>query len=57
MGQSRTDMVIVLPDALYGIEIKSDADSYARLDRQVKDYNLYYDYDLAVVGTRQAAHI
>ena len=57
MGQSRADMVMVVHDALYGIEIKSDADSYARLDRQVKDYNLYYDYDLVVVGTRHAAHI
>ena len=57
MGQSRADMVMVVYDALYGIEIKSDADSYARLDRQVKDYNLYYDYDLVVVGTRHAAHI
>ena len=57
MGQSRADLVMVVHDALYGIEIKSDADSYARLDRQVKDYNLYYDYDLAVVGTRHAAHI
>lgn len=57
MGQSRADMVMVVHDALYGIEIKSDADSYARLDRQVKDYNLYYDYDLVVVGTRHAVHI
>ena len=38
-------------------EVHADADSYARLDRQVKDYNLYYDYDLVVVGTRHAAHI
>ena len=30
MGQSRADMVMVVYDALYGIEIKSDADSYAR---------------------------
>ena len=57
MGQSRADMVMVVYDALYGIEIKSDADSYARLDRQVKDYNLYYDYDLVAVGTRHAAQI
>ena len=27
MGQSRADMVMVVHDALYGIEIKSDADS------------------------------
>mgnify|MGYP000830087893 CR=1 FL=1 len=32
MGQSRADLVMVVHDALYGIEIKSDADSYARLD-------------------------
>ena len=49
MGQSRADLVMVVHDALYGIEIKSDSASYARLDRQVKDYTLYYDYDLVVV--------
>lgn len=57
MGQSRADLVMVVPDALYGIEIKSDADSYVRLDRQVKDYDLYYDYNIVVVGTTHAAHI
>lgn len=57
MGQSRADLVMVLPDALYGIEIKSDADSYARLDRQVRDYDRYYDYNMVVVGTTHAAHI
>lgn len=57
MGQSRADIVMVVPKALYGIEIKSDADTYARLERQVRDYNLYYDYNMVVVGTRHAAHI
>lgn len=57
MGQSRADVVMVVPDALYGIEIKSDADTYARLERQVKDYDLYYDYNMIVVGTRHANHI
>ena len=57
MGQSRADIVMVVPDALYGIEIKSDADTYARLERQVRDYNLYYDYNIVVVGTSHAAHI
>lgn len=57
MGKSRADAVMVTPDSLYGIEIKSDADTYARLERQVKDYNLYYDYNYAVVGTSHAAHI
>ena len=57
MGQSRADIVMVVPDALYGVEIKSDADTYARLERQVRDYNLYYDYNIVVVGTSHAAHI
>ena len=39
MGQSRADIVMVVPDALYGIEIKSDADTYVRLERQVPDYD------------------
>ncbi len=53
MGQSRADIVMVVPDALYGIEIKSDADSYVRLDRQIQDYDRYYDYNYVVVGTLQ----
>lgn len=57
MGQSRADIVMVVPKALYGIEIKSDADTYARLERQVRDYNLYYDYNIVVVGTSHATHI
>ena len=56
-GQSRADLVMVVPDALYGIEIKSDADSYARLERQVRDYDRYYDYNMVVVGTTHATHI
>ena len=57
MGKSRADLVMVLTDALYGIEIKSDADTYARLARQVKDYERYYDYNIVVVGTSHAMHI
>lgn len=57
MGQSRADIVMVVPDALYGIEIKSDADTYVRLERQVKDYDRYYDYNIVVVGTSHANHI
>ena len=57
MGKSRADVVMVTPDALYGIEIKSDADTYARLARQVKDYDKYYDYNYVVVGTSHALHI
>ena len=57
MGRSRADVVMILPGAVCGIEIKSDADTYARLDRQVKDYNQYYDYNYVVVGTTHAIHI
>lgn len=57
MGKSRADVVMVLPDALCGIEIKSDADTYQRLASQVKDYDQYYDRNIVVVGTSHAAHI
>jgi len=57
MGRSRADVVMVTPEAIYGIEIKSDADTYARLKRQVRDYNKYYDYNYVVVGTSHAMHI
>lgn len=57
MGRSRADIVMVAPHALYGVEIKSDADTYARLERQIQDYDKYYDYNLVVVGTTHAAHI
>ena len=57
MGKSRADVVMVTEDALYGIEIKSDADTYARLASQVKDYDKYYDFNYVVVGTSHAMHI
>ena len=40
---------MITPDFLYGIEIKSDADTYARLEKQVKNYNWYYDRNIIVV--------
>ena len=57
MGKSRADIVMVVPDALYGIEIKSDADTYARLADQVKDYDQYFDYNIVVVGTSHGEHV
>lgn len=57
MGRSRADVVMVLPDSLVGIEIKSDADTYARLKRQVRDYNQYYDKNYVVVGSTHAIHV
>ncbi|MCI7131601.1 MAG: sce7726 family protein [Lachnospiraceae bacterium] len=57
MGRSRADVVMVTTDAIYGIEIKSDADTYARLSRQVMDYDKYYDFNYVVVGSSHAMHI
>lgn len=57
IGKSRADAVMVLESAIAGIEIKSDADTYARLSRQVKDYNLYFDCNMVVVGVSHAMHI
>lgn len=57
IGSSRADAVMVLPSAVCGIEIKSDADTYARLEGQVKDYTRYYDYNFVAVGSSHGAHV
>ena len=57
MGRSRADLVMVTEKSLVGIEIKSDADTYARLATQVKDYDKYYDCNIAVVGSSHGIHI
>ena len=56
-GRARADVVMVTPAAIYGIEIKSDRDSYERLAGQVKNYDLYYDYNIVAVGSRHGMHI
>ncbi len=55
-GKARADVVMVLPYKVCGIEIKSDADSYSRLDAQVKNYDKYYDENNLVVGSTHALH-
>ena len=57
IGKSRADIVMVLPDLVAGIEIKSDADTYARLKRQVKDYDQFYDRNYVAAGSSHALHI
>lgn len=57
IGKSRADVVLVTDDAVFGLEIKSDADTYARLKSQVRDYNKYFDYNYVVVGKSHAKHI
>ena len=56
-GSARADAVMVLENALCGIEIKSDADSYSRLPGQVAAYDGYYDYNMAVIGLSHVRHI
>ncbi|MBO4835360.1 MAG: sce7726 family protein [Lachnospiraceae bacterium] len=56
-GRSRADIVMVLPEMLCGIEIKSDADSYSRLSTQVADYDQYFDMNIIAVGSSHAAHV
>ena len=57
VGRSRADVVMVVPDGVYGLEIKSDADTYARLADQVKDYDGYFDRNIVVVGTSHGEHV
>lgn len=50
ISRSRADVMAVIEGALIGLEIKSDNDTYARLSRQVKDYDSYFDMNYVVVG-------
>ena len=57
IAKSRADVMLVLEEKLIGVEIKSDADTYASLARQVKDYNKFFDYNYVVVGSSHSKHI
>ena len=57
IGRARADIMMVTDNAVCGLEIKSDADSYARLKRQVKYYDKYFDYNYVVVGKSHLKHI
>ena len=57
VGKSRADILMVTTDALFGIEIKSDADTYTRLESQIKDYDKYFDYNIVVAGSTHGEHI
>ena len=57
IAKSRADVMLVLEEKLIGVEIKSDADTYARLARQVKVYNKFFDYNYVVVGSSHSKHI
>lgn len=51
MGDSRADMLLVTKTKLIGFEIKSDRDTFVRLERQVRDYEKFFDTNYLVVGT------
>lgn len=57
IGRSRADILMITPDSIFGIEIKSDADTYARLKSQIRDYDRYCDYNYIAAGTSHAQHI
>ena len=53
---SRCDFYTVT-DKLTGYEIKSDADSYERLARQIKDYDAFFDENYIIIGRTHRAHV
>jgi len=57
IGCARADVMMVTDNAVCGLEIKSDADSYARLKRQVRYYDKYFDYNYVVIGKSHLKHI
>ena len=56
IGKSRADIVMVTREALIGVEIKSDADTYTRLKGQIPDYDRYFDKNILAVGSTHAMH-
>lgn len=57
MGRSRADVLMLTEELIVGLEIKSDADTYERLKRQVKDYDKYCDLNYVVIGSSHARHV
>ncbi len=57
MGKSRADVILILPQEIIGIEIKSNADTYARLKKQVRSYNQFCDRNYIVTGLRHLKHV
>lgn len=57
LGRSRADIIMLTVDKIIGLEIKSDADTYERLKRQVKDYDKYCDVNYIVIGRTHEKHV
>ncbi len=56
MGRARADVIMILPDEIVGLEIKSSVDTYERLKGQVRSYNKFCDRNYIVVGLRHSKH-
>lgn len=56
-GRTRADALMVTDDSIHGIEIKSDADTYERLKKQVRYYNRYCDRCWIAAGARHSLHV
>lgn len=54
IGKARADSLLITEEAFIGVEIKSDHDSYQRLRAQVENYDIFFDYNILVVGTKHA---
>ena len=52
INSSRADIFAVTENGLVGFEIKSDADTYTRLKSQVRNYDLFYDFNYIVIGKK-----
>lgn len=57
IGRSRADIIMLTEERIIGIEIKSDADTYNRLNQQIRNYNKYCDRNYVVVGKSHEKHI
>lgn len=57
IGRARADILLLTEDSIIGIEIKSDADSYERLKKQVRYYNKYCDLNYIAVGITHSRHV
>lgn len=57
IGRSRADTFMLTAELFIGFEIKSDADTYERLKRQVRDYDWYFDRNYVVVGKSHEKHV
>lgn len=57
MGKSRADIIMLTETQIIGLEIKSDADTYERLKRQIRDYDKYCDMNYVVIGKSHEKHV